>query len=177
MAERAGEGRLAHHVAGHAHARGVKAGLQRDAAAFGLGAHGGDGEVLGQHLAAAFVHHAGGSADFGVAVLRHVFLHKVHKARLALQQAQQLQGGGGRGVFDAALDDLFHHFFHGHFHPHFDDFFHWHFHAHLFGGRVGGQGLARAQAVYIGGQAAVAQDGEEAADGNGHAAEKGGWGR
>ncbi|KEH13809.1 hypothetical protein GY15_09635 [Delftia sp. 670] len=146
--------------------------------------------MLAQHLAAAFVHHAGGGADLGVGVAGHVFLHEVHEARLALQQAQQLQGGGASGcgrlrdglfddLLDRHLDTLFNHFLDHlldrHLDADLDDPVHGHLHAHLLGcGRrhVGGQRLPVAQAGHIGGQGAVAEDGEETADRDGDAAQE-----
>lgn len=88
---------LADHVAGQAHGGGVETGVQRDAAAFGFGAHGLDGEVLAQHLGAAFMHDAGGRADVGIGIAGQAFLREVDQARFALQQGQQLQGGVRRG--------------------------------------------------------------------------------
>ena len=58
-----------------------------------FGADWGQGDVLAQHLAAAFVHHAGGGADVGVAIAGNVFLNEIDETGLALEQAQQLQGG------------------------------------------------------------------------------------
>ena len=94
----AGEGRLADHVAGQAHRRGVEAGGQRDAAAFGLAAHRHDAEMLAQHLGAAFVHHARRGADLRVGVAAEVLADEVDQTRVALQQRQQLQRGVGAGL-------------------------------------------------------------------------------
>ncbi|MNT30315.1 hypothetical protein D3C72_1661030 [compost metagenome] len=133
------------------------------------------------------MHHAGGSANLGIGIGGDLFLDEVDKARLALHQAQQLQGCGvGRhlnGLFhqllDGYLDALFHglldDFFHGHFHADFDDLLDRDFYAHFLGLHIGGQGLAAAQAADIARQTAVAENGEETADRNGDAAEKG-WG-
>jgi hypothetical protein len=44
-------------------------------------------------LRAAFVHHARGRADVGVGCRSQVFLDEIDQARVALQQAEQLQRG------------------------------------------------------------------------------------
>ena len=62
-----------------------------------LRAHRLDAEVLAQHLAAAFMHHARSGADVGIRIGGDVFLHEIDEARLALEQAEQLQGGFGGG--------------------------------------------------------------------------------
>ncbi len=97
MAQGAAERRAADHVAGQAHGAGVEAFFQHHAAAFGLAAHRFDGEVLAQHFAAAFMHHARGGTDVGVGIGAQVFLGEVDQARFALEQAQKLQGGIRRG--------------------------------------------------------------------------------
>src|SRR5690606_8668226 len=96
VAQRAAERRLADDVAREAHGGGVKAGGQRDAAAFGFAARRRDVKVFVQHFAAAFVHDAPGGANSSVAVGGNVFFDKVDKTRFALQQAEQLQRSGVR---------------------------------------------------------------------------------
>ena len=184
MAQRAGKGRLPHHIACQAHGSSVKACLQRNARAFGFCAHGRDGEMLAQHLAAAFVHHTCSSADFGIGVGGYVFLDEVHKACFALHQAQQLQGCGLRGhfhgffhdLFDRNLYALFHgfldDFFHGYFHADFDDLLNRHFDTHFLRRHISRQGFACAQAGDVSRQTAIAQDGKKTTDRNGDAAKE-----
>ena len=93
VAEAAGEGRLADHVAGDAHRGGVETFRQGDAATFVFSAQGLDAEVLAQHLAATFVDHTGGGADVGIRIRLHIFLDELDEAGVALQQAEQLQRG------------------------------------------------------------------------------------
>ncbi len=91
--QRAGERRLADHVAGDAHGGGVEAGRQGQAAAFGFGAHGFEIERVLQHLARAAVQQARGAAHVGIGIGADVFLQEIDEARFALQQGEQLQGG------------------------------------------------------------------------------------
>ena len=134
------------------------------------------------------MHHAGGGANFCVGIGRHVFLDEVDKARLALHQAQQLQGSGVVGDLDGFFDQFFHRDFdalfydffdnllNGHLDARFHNFFHdlldRNFDAHFLGRHIGGKGFTRANAGHVGGQAAVAEDGKKAADRNGDAAQK-----
>ena len=99
------EGRLADDVADDAHGGRVEAFLQRDPAAFGFIAHRADREVVLKHLAAAFMHHPHGGADFGVGIGGYVFTDEINESRFALQQAAL---DGSTGVLGNAVSPCRH---------------------------------------------------------------------
>ncbi len=91
VADAAVKRRLADNIAGQANRAGVETFGQRHAAAFGFVAHRTDREMLAQRRAAAVVHEAGCGADVGVAIALDVFFDEIDEARVALQQAEQLE--------------------------------------------------------------------------------------
>ena len=91
VAEHAGEGRVAEHVAGEADSARVEGIGERDDRAFRLGADGREGERAAQRLAAAGVDGAGGGADLRVAEAGHLFFAEIDQAPLALQHGEQVE--------------------------------------------------------------------------------------
>src|SRR5213595_2454670 len=91
VADAAAKRRAAYHVAGQPDRGCVEAIGQCHPAALGFLAHRPDGEMLAQYRAAAVVHEPGGGTDFGIGIARDVLLDEVDKARVALEQTQELE--------------------------------------------------------------------------------------
>ncbi len=99
--QRAAGGRLGRHVADELHHVGIVRGRLGEGAFHAID-HRLQGDVAGDGIAALVVQFAHGRADLVVGVAGDVFHQEVHQARIALQDAEHLQGAvgsldGGRG--------------------------------------------------------------------------------
>ena len=92
-------------IAGQPDALRVEARGHLDRRALGVCEHRLDGEVFGEHFAAARMDDPRGRADLGVRKCRHVLLEKINQPALALEHGKDGQAGG-MNTFGRQLDGL-----------------------------------------------------------------------